>query len=138
MMDGERGTGSRSRDFHLDTAVIGIRGTPRRIVGQEILSTEFIADFLESFIKLRHRGGIKIFASGVFGDLDEGMFATEVASGAGFNGNNDDAVNDDFGLLGSAHGLLVVDAAGGIATIGDNDHHLSPLASLDRLRTEVD
>ena len=48
-----RGVG-RSGNGHLNPPELGERLTLRGVIGQEVLRSEFVADFVEGTIKLRH------------------------------------------------------------------------------------
>ena len=65
------------------------------------------------------------------------MFAAGVAARAGLNGDDDDAVDDRLSFLGRPESPLIVDLADGIATIGNDHHHLSTLAAIERLGSHV-
>src|SRR5580700_821963 len=110
----------------LDAAKIGKRCPVNRIVGQQILRAQFVADFLESVVKLRDGGRIIMFTASIFGKLDEGVLASGFAPRAVFDGHHDNAVDDGFRLLCRAHGLFVVYFADGVAPVSDQDNHLAP------------
>ena len=65
------------------------------------------------------------------------MLATGIAPGTGLDGYVDQAVDQGFGLLGGAQRLLVVDAARGIAPVGDQHQNFTPLAIDEGLRCQV-
>src|SRR5882757_1992695 len=64
------------------------------------------------------------------------MLATGVASGAGFNRNNYDAVNERFGLFRCAQRLFVIHLADGVAAIRDCDNDFPALPCTQGLRRE--
>src|SRR5260370_23778836 len=79
-----------------------------------------------------------MLACGIFGNLDESVFAAEVASRVRFYRHHDDAVHDGFGLLGAAQRGIVIGTAGGIAAVG-NEHQDPPsIAAHEGLRTQED
>src|ERR1700751_5155140 len=61
------------------------------------------------------------------------MLATGITAGTGFNRNDDDAVKNSLGLLGSAHRFFIIDLADGVAAIGDDHHYFSSLSRFQRL-----
>ena len=81
--------------------------------------------------------GIKVLASGVARKLNERVFTADVSPCAAFDGHDDDAVENDLGLLGSADGIVIIGLANGVAAIGDHDHDLAPAALLQRSRPQV-
>jgi hypothetical protein len=58
-------------DRYLDVAKLRIRKALRRIVRQQILGTQFIADLAKGFVELRQRRRVEILAAGVGGKLDQ-------------------------------------------------------------------
>src|ERR1700722_2778573 len=78
-------------DGDMDAAELGVREALRWVVGQQILSTKFVADLAECVVELRHGGGVVVFASRIFGKLNEGILSAGFASGTAFDGHNDDA-----------------------------------------------
>src|SRR5262245_59130003 len=114
-------------DVYFDPSKRRIGELFRRVIGQEILGAQFVADLFKGSVELGFGGGVEVAASGVLGELDQGVFAAGVASGAGFDGDDDDAVDDGFGLLGFADGVFVTNRAYRIATVGDDNDHFPSL-----------
>src|SRR5579871_1464980 len=90
-------------DFYFNPAKVRERCVLRRIVGEQILRPEFVADLLESLIELRDGGRVIVLPPCVLGKLDQGMLAASFASRAAFNRNNDNRIDQRFGLFGSAY-----------------------------------
>src|SRR5690348_10666667 len=135
---GFEGWAGAAGELHFDAAVLGVGVTLRGVVGEQVLGAKLVADLAEGVVELGNGGGVKVFAAGIGGDLDEGVFAAGIASGAGFDGDDDDAVDDGFGLLGGAQGFLVRELADGVSAVGDDDHDLASLAALEGLGAEVE
>ena len=49
---------------------------------------------MESGVELGGTGSVIVLAAGIVRKLDESVLAANVASGVGFDGDDDDAVND--------------------------------------------
>src|SRR5579864_211372 len=75
---------------HMDAPKLGIGRPFRWIVSKQVLGAEFVADLAEGFVELHCGSGVVILAAGVFGELDEGVLAPDLASGAGLNRHHDD------------------------------------------------
>src|SRR5260370_1359095 len=88
------------------------------VIANDILGAQLITDLAESGVEFAGTFGVVVFAASVFGDLDQRVFAAEVASGISRYRHHDDAVHDGFSLLGAAQSTLVVGLAGGIAAVG--------------------
>src|SRR5271165_3596744 len=58
-----RGLGP-AQHVDLDAAKVGKRCPVQRVVGQQVLGAQLVADLLEGFVELSHRGGIVILAAG--------------------------------------------------------------------------
>ena len=69
------------------------------IVGQQILSSQFVTDLLKGTIQLRRRRRVIILAARIRRDLDQRVLAPRVASRVRFNGYDDDAINNRLRLL---------------------------------------
>src|ERR1700722_2323076 len=138
MMHRERRTCGCSTDLDVNAAKTGIRRVSRGIVCQQILGPELIANPPKGFVELRHRSGVEILAAGIFGYLNERVLAAEIATRASFYGDDNDAVYNGFSFLGGTHGFLIVHAAQGVATVGDDYHDFPALAAIHRLRTQID
>src|SRR5581483_2076225 len=130
------GGGRKAGEFYFDTTKVRVGDPLRGVVGEKILGAEFVADGAKRLIELGDRGGVIIFAAGVFGKLNQCMFAAGIASGAGFDGDVDNAVDDGFGLLGGTKCALIVDLTGGVAAVCDHNQNFSALAIFERLSSE--
>ena len=53
----------------------------------------FIADLCKSPLNFRHIGGIVVFTSGISRELDQGVLASSITSGARLHWYHNDAVN---------------------------------------------
>src|SRR5271169_2561409 len=122
----------RAQNRDLNTAKLRVRQALRRIVGQKVLSAEFVADLAEGIVQLRHRGRVVILASRVFRELDQGMFAAGLASCTVLDRHHDNAVDQCFGLFGGARSLLVINFADGVSAVGDQHHHFATLTAVER------
>src|SRR5580692_12344116 len=76
----------RPGNSHLNATELRVRRTLRRIVGEQVLVAEFVADLAEDVIELRHRSRVVVLASRVFRELDQSMLAANLASGAILDG----------------------------------------------------
>src|SRR5258708_6526583 len=85
--------GGHTRELHLNSTKIGVGQSLRGVVGEKILRPQLVTDFLECLIELRNGGCIKIFAAGVFRELDQRMLAAGVTASACLDGNDNDAVH---------------------------------------------
>src|SRR5579862_5761853 len=121
---------------HLQPPKIGIGKPLRWIVSQQILGSQFIADLTKGIIQLRNRTGVVIFAAGIARNLNQSVFPSRVAAGAGFDRYYDDAVNDSFGLYGGPDGFFVIGFADRIATVGDDHQDFSSLPLVEGPRRE--
>src|SRR5258708_6891872 len=92
-------TTGNSCELNFNPPEVGVGQTLRWVVGQQVLGPEFIANGAECLIELRERCRVVVFAAGVFGHLNERMFAARVAPGAGLNRHNDDPVDNRLRLL---------------------------------------
>src|SRR5207249_2147039 len=106
----------------------GIRDPAVGIISDQILGAQFFADLAESLIQRGNAFGIIIFASGILGQLNQGMFAAQVSSCIGGHWHNNDAVNQGFGLHGTTEGVLIAGLAGSVTTICDKYQDLSAFA----------
>src|SRR5208337_2651301 len=126
----------RVRQVHPQLTEFRIRMALGRIVGQQILGSEFVADLAEGVVQLRQRLGVVILAACIRGDLNQRMLAASVPPRVRFDGHDDDAVNNRFRLLGGAQRFFVVHLAHRVSAVGDYHHHFSSLPPAQRLRAE--
>ena len=81
-------------DLHIDAAKLRERIALRRIISQQILRPQFIADLLKCLVQLRGRCRIIELPARVVGELNQRVLAAGLASGAAFNRHNNDRVDD--------------------------------------------
>src|SRR5947207_1984761 len=106
MADGQvLGAGLR-RDLNLNAAEVGIGQSLLGIVGQQILGAQLLGNLLKGAVELWGGGGVIILAPSVVRKLDERVLAAGVASRAGLDGHDDDAVKNGLRLLGAAQRFL--------------------------------
>src|SRR5271166_1316710 len=104
-------------NLNVDAPEFGVGKAGARVVGNQVLGTQFVADLAKCRVQLLKTAGVKVLASGVARELDQGMLSAYVPTGAVFDGNNDDAVQDDLGLLRRSDGFVVVGLADGVTAI---------------------
>src|SRR5664280_2079046 len=124
-------------DLDIDAAKVRIGESRAGVVGDQILRAQFVANLPECGIQLLQSTGVKVLASGVARKLNERVFTADVSPCATFNRHDDDAVENDLGLLGSANGIVIVGLADGVAAIGDYHHDLAAAALQQRSRAQV-
>src|SRR5258708_36397322 len=115
-------------ELNLNAAEGRIRDPAVGIVGDQVLRSQLVADFLESVVELRDALCVVVFSAGVFGELNQSVFAAEVAACVRCHWNDDDAIDDGFGFLGAAQCVLVAGGARCVAAVGDQDDDLASLA----------
>src|ERR1700731_1925485 len=121
----------------MDAAELGVREALRWVVGQQVLGSKFVADLAECVVELRHGGGVVVFASGIFRELNEGVLSAGFSSSTAFDRHHDNTVDDGLCFFGGADGFFVIHSADGVAAVGDQDHHLASLSAIQRMRGEI-
>ena len=106
-------------------AVFRIRKPLAGIVGDQVLRSQFLADLVKGRIQLFCRTGVEILSASIARELDQRVLAANVTSGIALDGHDDDAVQNDLGLLRLSHRVLVARFADRIAAVGDDDHHFA-------------
>src|SRR5580704_14586837 len=85
-----------SAQAHMQTTKLGIGKPLGRVVSQQVLRAELIADLAKRAVELLQRTRIVILAPRVLRELDQRMLAAGVAAGARFYWHDDQAVDDCF------------------------------------------
>src|SRR5271157_2067519 len=107
------------------------------VVSNQVLCAQLVADLAESGVQLLQTAGVEVLPAGIAGELDERMFSADVAAGAVFDGNDDDAVQDDLRLLRLANCFLIARLADRVAAIGNHDHDLAAAPLEQRVGAEI-
>src|SRR5579862_8894520 len=92
---------------------------------------------MKRVVELGSRRCVVILSSSVFRELDQSMFPASLAPRTALDRNNDDGINNRFGLFGGADSLFVIDPADGIASVSDQDDHLASLSMIQRSRSQI-
>src|SRR5271157_1067742 len=127
--------GGVNLDFN--AAEIRIREPRTGIVRNQVLGAQLIADLAKGSVQLLQPASIEVLAAGVARQLDKRVFAADVAAGAVFYRHDDDAVQNDFGLLRLAYGLLVTRLADRVAAVGNDDHHFAAATIKQRVGAKI-
>ena len=98
----EAGRLGEAADGHLEASKVRARHTIGGIIGQQILGAKLVADLAEGVVDFVRGSSVKVAAAGVLGKLNQRVLAAGVATRAGLNGDDDDAVDDRLGFLGRA------------------------------------
>src|SRR5271166_4328514 len=124
-------------DLDLDATIVGVGELHTGVVGDQILRAQLVADLAEGGIELCQPAGVEVLPAGVAGELNERVLSAYVAAGAAFDGNDDNAVEDDLSLLRLSDRLLVTGLADGVAAVGDHDHDLAAATVEQRVGAEI-
>ena len=107
------------------------------VVGEQVLGAEVVADLGEGLVEAAI-ADVEALAAGLLGEGDEGVFAAEVAAGAGLDGHVDDGVDHDFIAQGLFESLGVGGVFGGVVAVRDDDEDLAALPGAETLGAERD
>src|SRR5579863_1139445 len=107
------------------------------IVAKQILRAQILAHLLESLVEPAF-GGIETLAAGLFRQSDERVFAARIATGTGFDGNINNAVDHDLATQRLFQRIRVRCTLYGISTVGNENQHFAAILLRQSLRTQVD
>src|SRR3954469_11329792 len=71
-----------------DAAEFGVGKLLLGVIADQVLRAQFLRDLMEGGIELGDTRGIVMFPTSIVGELDQGILATNVASGVGLDGND--------------------------------------------------
>src|ERR1035438_5194421 len=83
-----------TRHFDLNVAELRPRRALRRIISQQILRAQFVADFAKRLVQIPRGGRVIILPTRIVRELDQGVLAAGFASSAALDGNDDDRVDN--------------------------------------------
>src|SRR5262249_41671673 len=119
-----------AEDIDFDVAE-GVCGAARvRIIGEAVLGAKFAIDLVEDDSEVGGAVRKKHGAAGCLCDGVQGVWAGSVAATFVLYGANQDCVQERIGSNSSFSRGIKIGAAGGLATVGDEDNDVASLSFL--------